>query len=249
MRPDLYRNLADVESRHWWFRARRRIVTAVLEARLGEAEHPGGRRVLDVGAGTGFMTHALTRFGRVDALESAPEALRWLRDDPALRVLEGEVADADLPEAHYHVITALDVLEHISDDRSALASLARACAPGGHLLVTVPAHPGLWSEWDEANGHCRRYRVADLEARVGEVGFDVVFSSPLNALLLPLFVLDRKVRRRLRPEGADTLQVRVPPAPLNRVLEGVFALERHWLRRGWRNPVGSSHLLLGRRPG
>jgi SAM-dependent methyltransferase len=244
LRLDLYRNLAEVESRHWWFRARRRIVEAVLDARVRALPEP--LQILDVGAGTGRMTEALTRFGEVEALEGAAEALAWLRTRPGIVVHEGVLPGAGLPAANYGLVTAFDVLEHIADDRAALAEIARLVAPGGYLLVTVPAHPRLWSEWDDANHHHRRYRPRQLEERVRAAGFEIVFSSPMQTLLFPAFVLER-AWRRLRPEGAATLEVRVPAAPVNRLLEGVFALERHWLSRGLRAPVGSSHLLWAQR--
>jgi SAM-dependent methyltransferase len=246
LRSDLYRNLAEVESRHWWFRARRRVVEAFLEGRLATGCGRGTPRILDVGAGTGHMTRALTRFGEVEALEGAPEALEWLRTREGITVHEGVLPGSGLQEERYDLVTAFDVLEHIADDEGALAEIHRLTVPSGLLLVTVPAHPSLWSEWDVAHHHQRRYRPRALERRVMDAGFELLFSSPMQTLLFPAFVLERLVRR-LRPERDGALVVRVPPPVANRALEAVFALERHWLRRGWRSPMGSSHLLLARR--
>ena len=242
MRADLYRNLAEVEDAHWWFRSRRRIVVDLL-ASLGRRAG-GTARILDVGAGTGATTAALSVLGSVDALENAPVALEFLRRRPGVNVVVGELPNAELPSATYKIVTALDVLEHIEDDRAALGDMARVLVPGGHLLLTVPAHPWLWTNFDEACHHFRRYRPSELEALVRDVGLEIRFSSPFQTLLFPLFVVDR-LTHRVVPRRAE---VTVPPRPLNRILEAVFSIESLWLTRGRSAPFGSSQLVLARLP-
>ena len=65
------------------------------------------------------------------------------------------------------------MLEHLDDDRAALAELRRVVRPGGALVVTVPAHPRLWSRHDELNHHRRRYTRASLRAAAGAGGWEV----------------------------------------------------------------------------
>src|SRR5206468_7025117 len=83
-----------------------------------------------------------------------------------------EVMSAPLPELagvaerHYDLIGAFDVIEHIDDDRAALASIAMRLKPGGKLVITVPAHPWMWSAHDVVNHHKRRYSKSTLRSLV-----------------------------------------------------------------------------------
>src|SRR5262249_43598935 len=72
----LYHQFAEIERDHWWFRARREITAAVLQQRLATCP---GRRILDVGCGTGGMLEMLTRFGSVCGLDMSPEAIAYCR--------------------------------------------------------------------------------------------------------------------------------------------------------------------------
>jgi len=58
---------------------------------------------------------------------------------------------------------ALDVLEHVDDDLGSFRALAQLLRPGGHLFVTVPAYPSLWSRHDDLHHHKRRYDKARLQ--------------------------------------------------------------------------------------
>lgn len=242
MRSDLYDGLAGTEETHWWFQARKTIILALLDRELA------GKRqnlaILDVGAGTGMLAEALTRFGRVTALEAAPEALAHLERRKDLAIVRGILPNPDLPRGAYDLVTGFDVLEHIEDDRSAMADLADVLRPGGLLLLTVPAHPALWSDHDEIHHHFRRYRPGEVENLARASGLEVRFSSPFQTLLFPLFLAER-LMRRLRPSEAYT---DVPPAAVNWIARRVFSFERHWIARCIRAPIGSSHLVLAAKP-
>ena len=91
----------------------------------------------------------------------------------------------DPPEGSFDVVLALDVVEHVEHDARFLDDLVvPRIAPGGALLVSVPAHPSLYSRHDAALGHYRRYRPADISTLVG-ARVDVVAEGPLFASLLP----------------------------------------------------------------
>ncbi|MEA3060072.1 MAG: hypothetical protein QOE50_1484, partial [Sphingomonadales bacterium] len=134
-----------------------------------------------------------------------------------------EVQDAD-----YDLIGAFDVIEHIDNDDDALAAIAAKLKPGGKFIMTVPAHPWMWTAHDVANHHKRRYSKRTLKAliegspmRLDKVGY-------FNSLLFPLAVAERTVSK-LR--GKDDGDVSLPPAPLNAALEAVFAAERYLVGR------------------
>lgn len=242
MRPDLYDSLADTEETHWWFQARKSIILALLDNELLGDNH--GLSILDVGAGTGMLAEVLTRFGTVTALEAAPEALAHLERREGITIVRGILPNEHLPRAAYDLVTVFDVLEHIEDDRSAMSDLAEVLRPGGRLLLTVPAHPWLWSSHDEIHHHFRRYRPGEVEDLARTSGLEVRFSSPFQTLLFPLILAERLVRR-LRPSEEHT---EVPPRLVNWIARGVFSFERHWIARRIRAPIGSSHIVLAIKP-
>lgn len=131
-----------------------------------------GRRVLEVGAGIGAGTRSLCtgQEERWLCLEPDPEQAARLRAQVAVGELPGCCAVqvgtvADLPPAPaFDTALYLDVLEHIVDDRAEAARVAERLEPGGRLIVLSPAHPWLFSPFDAAIGHVRRYTRATLSA-------------------------------------------------------------------------------------
>src|SRR5581483_11481363 len=100
----------------------------------------------------------------------------------------------------FDLVAALDVIEHCDDDRAVLAECARVLAPGGHLLVSVPAYGWLWSANDELNQHRRRYTARALRRRLAEAGLAPVRVTYNNFFVLPPAMarlgLERLLRRR-----------------------------------------------------
>ena len=231
----LWNAIARVERRHWWFAGRREVVARVLERRLAP-----GASVLDVGCGTGFILERLLR--SFDALGVEPDASVRARAsaDATKRILPGSSDDlAALGGRRFDAVLLLDVIEHVDDDSATLRNAAAALAPGGELLVTVPAHPWLWSRHDELNQHRRRYTRAMLRRAFAAAGLEPLHISHFNTRLFPLALVHRLGRRR------DTsAALRVPPGPLNRAFRAVFGGESAGVMRGY--PFGLSLMALAR---
>ena len=142
--------------------------------------------------------------------------------------------DARLPELNgiedhaYDLIALLDVLEHVQDDRAALAAIAGKLKPGGRVLVTVPANPWMWSAHDAAHHHFRRYARPDLRRVAQAAGMKVELMSFFNTVLFPLAATLRIVGKALGKTSSDD---RVPPAPLNQLFTAAFGLERYVVGR------------------
>jgi len=223
----VYDRMAEIDGEHWWFTARRDIIANLIRR---QTPLKPGARILEVGAGTGSNIGLLQRFGTVDAIEpdDAARALATARTGVAVKggLLPDGVA---LEDGAYDLIVLLDVLEHIPGDVEALAALRGKLAPGGRLLVTVPAMPWLWSAHDAAHHHQRRYTVRALEAAFDRAGFRIRYRSHFNTLLFPLIVAARGAGKLLGREGGDDA---MPPRPLNALLAGIFGAERHWVGRG-----------------
>ena len=243
MDPVLYQQMRELEDRHWWFVGRRRIVSALLR----RLQLPAEARVLDVGCGTGGNLQMLAHFGALTAVELDEAAAQLARDRGVAPILRGRLPDAlPLAEQHFELITLLDVLEHIEDDAATLQTMHRLLAPGGHLLLTVPAFGFLWGPHDEVHHHQRRYRREPLRQLLQANGFHVNQLSYYNTWLFPPAALVRLLRRAL-PLGKSNAELTLPPAPLNALLAGLFASERFVLPHA-SLPFGVSLLALVQKP-
>jgi SAM-dependent methyltransferase len=222
----VYDRMAELDERHWWYRARREILADLIERRI---RLPENARILEIGCGTGHNLMMLKRFGSVDGIEI----------DPAARLiasgrLGATIMDAPLPglagvkTRAYDLVAILDVLEHVEADREALISIGERLKPGGRILITVPAHPWMWSAHDEVNHHKRRYTRKSLAAVVDAAGLKLEMMSWFNSLLFPLAAMARGIGRVTGKTDSDDA---MPPAFLNRIFEGLFGLERHMLGR------------------
>ena len=223
MDPTLWEEISAVEDRHWWFTARRSILLHLVSQLA-----PAGASVLDIGCGTGFLLEALAE--RFDAWGLEPEPAVRARTRPSVqdRVLPGDTRDhSALGNRRFDVVLLLDVLEHVEDDRAELASAAAALAPGGKMVVTVPANPRLWSDHDKRNGHHRRYTEGTLRTVLSSAELAPALVTHFNTRLYPLARLHRKLAK------SSSAELRLPPAPVNALFRRIFAGERHHLHRGY----------------
>ena len=227
MDASIYARMAEIDGEHWWFAARRRIVAALIEA---QAPRRSGMRILEVGCGTGSNIPLLQGYGTVDAVEPDDFARAFASDRSGIAVKGGYLPDGvALDDGHYDFIVLLDVLEHIPGDLKALTALRRKLAPGGRLMVTVPANPWMWSAHDAAHHHQRRYTAATLATVFGQAGFRVRHRSHFNTLLFPLIVGVRWLHKLTGKTGGD--DDAMPSPRMNRLLEQVFGAERHVVAR------------------
>ena len=226
MERTVYQQMAELDDRHWWYRARREILADLIRR---EVPLPAKARILEIGCGTGHNLEMLGRLGRVDALELDDEARAI-----AEKRLGRKAMSAPLPELagvkgkHYDLIGAFDVIEHIEDDSAAVASIAKKLRKGGRLVMTVPAHQWMWSAHDVVNHHKRRYSKRGLKRLIEGSPLELEKIGYFNSLLFPLALAER-LASRLR--GKDEADVKLPPAPLNAALERAFAAERHLVGR------------------
>src|SRR5260370_39392094 len=130
-----------------------------------------GRRILDVGCGTGTMLTHLASCGKAAGVDIDEEAIGFCRERGLQDVRLGEAANLPFADGSFDLVTALDVVEHLDDDVGALVEMKRVLRPDGHILVTVPAHRFLWGDQDEVNMHKRRYTAPELRRRLAESGF------------------------------------------------------------------------------
>lgn len=242
MERQIYDETAGVEDAHWWFTARRKILASFI-ARLSLPLHA---EILEAGCGSGGNLAMLSRFGKVFAFEYDDTARALAAKRNVADVLPGSLPDGiPFADKQFDLICLLDVLEHVEQDRASLAALHARLRPGGYLLLTVPAFMLLWSAHDRLHHHYRRYRCGPLAALAREAGFAVRRCSYFNFWLFPLIAAVRLAEKCLPARPPSPL--RIPPAPINRLLEGLFASERRLL--SWLSlPCGVSIILLAQKP-
>ncbi|MGI8920384.1 MAG: class I SAM-dependent methyltransferase [Solirubrobacteraceae bacterium] len=228
------------EDHHWWYRGRRRVLRQVLASLpLSPAT-----RILDAGCGSGRNMLMLGEFGQVTGLEPAGASLSRARERAAGAVTAGTIEAMPFADGAFELAVCLDVIEHLDDDRAALTELRRVVAPGGRLVVTVPAYQWIWSSHDEVNHHRRRYTRRTLLAAASDAGWVCERSTHFNALLLPAAIAYRTLERVRRPSGPPVSDLHRTPGWLNRTLSQPLHFEAWLIRSGRRMPVGLSLLAV-----
>lgn len=133
-----------------------------------------------------------------------------------------------------------------------LCDLYAMLASGGILLLTVPAHPSLWSYFDEASHHCQRYELAELESKLTWTGYRVEYLTQYMASIFPLVWLGRRlaVLTDRRPDGdADRMhdlaanELRITPV-VNDLLAFLLSQEVRWITLCHHLPIGTSLLAV-----
>lgn len=215
---------AELEDRHWWFTGRRKILRALIGA---VAPPASGAALVDIGCGTGGNAAALAGDYDVLGLDPSPDAIGLARARfPTVHFVQ--TGDPESGRAHLArggVVLMTDVLEHVADDRDLLARVIDIVPAGGHLILTVPGDPGLWSRHDLQFGHYRRYRSEEFRALWRDAPVEERLLTPFNARLRPVIAA---VRRFTRDSGSD---LQVPSGPMNAILRRIFASEAQALVR------------------
>ena len=251
--PSFFQRLTEVEDRHFWFRSRNRLIAEIAKKICG-GWRPG-YIALEVGCGTGNVLRVLEkacRRGTVAGLELWFEGLRAAKTRTGALLVQGDVREFPFSR-QFDMVGLFDVLEHMAEESETLIALRQALVPGGKLLITVPAHQSLWSYFDEASHHCRRYSPQSLREKLAATGFEVEFLSQFMACIFPLVWFVRKAGRGRRkdsgPAEARALadkEFRLIPV-LNELLTALLTLEARWLSAGHKLPFGTSIIAIARK--
>lgn len=219
----LVETLARVRRHPWWL-ARARLALAVLQ---NHGINPPAL-VFDIGCGWGVNLDSLEKAGyRTTGLDISRQILTLI-DQPGRRLIE---ADLNQPPPATRELCAgallLDVIEHLDDDRGTLRRIAPLVRPGGTLVVSVPALPELFSEFDQVQGHRRRYLPETLRAAFDGSGFAVQRIFWWGAWMVPVL---RRTRQKPAAKVnnapktyADYLRLPAWPAPL--IMQSLYAWE------------------------
>jgi len=237
-----YETLNGVQGRHWWYAARRRILSRVLQ-RVHDEGVPAGT-LYDLGCGVGANLPVLEQFGPTVGIDGSAEAVEFCRERGHGNVQVGDLNSlSGIADGSARVVMLADVIEHLDDERPCLASAARALAPGGALIVTVPAYMFLWSPADDINHHRRRYTAGQLRDVIAPL-FEIEHLTYFNTLLFGLVLGGRLAEKIMQRPGDD--MAHVPGMLVNSTLREVFASEASLVPR-LRLPFGVSILCVARK--
>jgi len=246
MNPAELFHISAAEPAFWWYRGMREILFDTLD-RFTTGRPI--RRALDAGCGTGSIAEAIThRYGwQVIGLDASPVALHWLSRRRMLAVL-GDARALPLPNCTCEVVVSLDLLVHLTpgQESAVLSEFGRVLRPGGLLIVRVAAFSWLRSRHSVFIGESQRFTRSQLVRLATQSGFQVLSCTYLNTVALPLALAKFRLWEPLFDPSPST-GVAPLPAWINTLLLAGLRLERRWLRRGLRLPVGQSILLVAER--
>ena len=244
MQPDEYHKMAEVEDRMWYYRALHRHVARSLT----QAGLPADAAILDAGCGTGGLLHylhATQPTWKLSGVDLAAIACSLARERSGASIAEASVSGLPFADGSFSAITSCDVLCQVEKPEEALREFVRCLRPDGVVVLTMPAYQWLYSYHDRQVANLRRYKCSEVKRILHSVGLNPVYSSYWNTLPFPLAVL----RRKIFPPTNATSDVRLYPAPLEAIFNGMMAIEQGWLQVGGRLPYGSTVLVVARKPG
>lgn len=239
MNPEEYDRMFELEDHYWWFVGRRTLALRLLR------KWNQGKRVLDLGCGTGAVLKEISTWGEPVGLDRSELALRYAKERFGSRLVLGDGTALPFASAEFDACVVLDVFEHIEDDIAAMGECARVLKPGGVLVLSVPAFKSLFGPHDVALHHFRRYRRSEVTERLRSVGLEPVKASYGVFFLFPLVVLSRWLDKFRRGPA----EARLPKVPdwLNRFLIGLCRFESSVIE-AVSLPWGSSVVAVARKP-
>ena len=227
MENKIFQKMLKLESSHWWFVARRKII----QRAINNLDLPRNIRILDAGCGNGDNLSLLSTFGDLVAFEKNEYALKTAKSKKI-----GEIYKAELPDklpntvkTNFDLIVLLDVLEHIDDDSKSLTTVRKLMNNKGIILITVPAFQWLWSEHDVIHHHKRRYSKSELREKLDSSGFRIKYISYFNTLLFPFALVERIGQKIFSPSNPEILEL--PNNKINFLLEKIFSLETIFMNK------------------
>ena len=244
--PAYFKDMARLESGNFWYRTRDKIFIWAIKKYFPDAQN-----LLEVGCGTGGVLSAIGK--AIPKLKlTGSEIFSAGLKEARVRIPGTELFQMDalrIPfKEEFDIIGLFDVLEHIKDDEAVIGQLFQAVKKDGGVIICVPQHPSLWSHFDDHSFHVRRYTARDLRSKLESAGFKVSRQTSFVTLLLPAFIVSRLMVKKAAKENYDHVaSLKVNPL-LNLILEGILSVECALIRAGISLPVGTSLLMVARKP-
>ena len=249
MQQHTYAIMRRVEESHWWFVGRRQIIKSFLKRIVSDLKTDRSNdalHILDVGCGTGANLEMLSEFGNAEGVDVSSDALSFCEGRGLKQVKLGEAEALPYEDNSFDLVTGLDVVEHLDDDRAGLNEMQRVLRTNGRALLFVPAFMFLWGVQDDISNHRRRYTLSELKTVVGNAGFEVERATYVNLSFFAPIFLGRLFMRAsgLRPESENNITIGF----LNGLMGKLFGAESALLRY-LSFPFGVSIICVARKTG
>ncbi len=234
MDPNHLQELISLEESYWWHVAKRQLATSLLEQFA-----PPPARVVEGGIGSARNLVEFQRRGyEVAGFDLMDVSVAHAKSRGIENVCVHDLQQPwPLEDGSFDAAVMLDVIEHVEDPVEVLRHAARVLTKDGVIIVTVPAYPWLFGEWDKRLGHYRRYTRKMLRENAEQAELSVTWMQNWNAFSLPPAVVVRGYQR-LFPQDRDAEFPRVRPW-LNQTLLGLAGMER-WCMKQANVPFGLS---------
>jgi 2-polyprenyl-3-methyl-5-hydroxy-6-metoxy-1,4-benzoquinol methylase len=187
MNKSEYKKMAKLEKEYWWHQGRLHLIDEMINK-----HHPdkSERKILEVGCGTGETTRHLKKYGDVVGIDISEEAIKYGRLNGLKNIINSDIVtienNEELKNKKFDLIFALDVLEHIQNDKKAIKNINKLLKKDGLFITTVPAHKFLWSEHDESLHHKRRYHMYEISKKLEDNNFTISDRSYFILFLFPV---------------------------------------------------------------
>ena len=206
-----------------------------------------GRRLLEVGCGVGSILAQLPPREFVMGVDIESDLVGYSRrrfsdrsgyEFASLDISAASAESRSMLKSHrFDTVISINVLEQVTDDAAALATMADVVEPGGTVAILVPAHPGLYGPYDEMEGHYRRYSRRGLKDLLTGSGLDVVRLRRFNLVGAAGWWFQYRLLRR-RIHGQGHFKILQAALPALRVLERMV-----------NPPFGLSLIAVAKKPG
>lgn len=221
-----YKEMSEREDSYWWHTGRMNIINKQLE-KLSQGKKK--LKILNIGCGTGGTITTLEKYGEVTNIDISAEALKFLK----MKGYTGKlIKDHRLPfkDGEFDLVVALDVLEHINQDRLSLDEWRRTLKKKGKVIITVPAYEFLWSGHDTSLHHQRRYTRDRLHWDLKKSSYKELkntYMITFSFFLVVGFRLLYKLSGKKMTE--NTSYVNIPPV-INALFDRILRVEGTLLR-------------------
>jgi 2-polyprenyl-3-methyl-5-hydroxy-6-metoxy-1,4-benzoquinol methylase len=227
MEDKKYIQLYEVETEHWWFVTRKKILAHIIDKKVKKNKNS---TLLDFGCGTGGNLDELSKKYNTYGADMSELAISFCKKRNLNNIFTNNHFFNNVEyKGKFDIITILDVIEHVDEDQKLLESLKDLLTDDGSIVITVPAYQFLFGSHDIIYMHKRRYIKKTLMKVVENSGYQIYKFSYFNTILAPLIILRRFLDRGLKKQGDLKDYDEVPNKFVNNILKAIFGLEKYTL--------------------
>lgn len=237
-----HNTIKESEQKSFWFSHRKNCIVNAIDNKLNGP-------ILDVGGGNGVFTKYFQN-KNLDTLliEPGVAGVQNAVKNGVENIINGSLLDVKLADTSFSAVVLLDVLEHIENDEAFLSELNRILKEQGQLVLTVPAFPFLFSDFDKEVGHFRRYTLARLQEKLQKSGFSIQYKTYFFSLLpLPIligrFIINKFKKQKNRKSTGHINR----DGLLGKIIQKILSPELLLIKQKITIPFGSSCLIVARK--